>query len=485
MHSLSVCDYLSVVIAYRLYVSFSDLAQSTDALRRQNTSQKSVIEKNISVSKEKLLALFARMTFDSTHEMYPLFQNAINFSLWSVEMSGFGILVAVFFVFVTTVLLRFYGSQKEFKTQLYYRKTRLSIVLLKRCQKLKEAFQPTFWASNCHVQTILSLLLPNDKVEFSREYLQMNDKGVVGLDWVVVDELVLTKASPIIVIVADATSKAADFSGLCSLAIKKKFRPVFFNRRGQGGTPLTTPRLQSFSEPGDLEEALTFIKSMFPCAEVTAIGCSTGSGLLVSYLGALGNSTSFTAVVCISPIYDTEGLFKKPFPQPYDLLFTWKLKQLFLRHPCLSNVVDFDSVLQSRTVKELHERVYAKLNKYNSLDEYWKYNNPMRNIASVSIPVLCINALDDPICPKETIPFSLFKTSSNFFLVTTEKGGHCGFFENTIPSSWAYKVSLEYLESVVQQGVRKTNSNLSYPHPEDNHINLLDKYGPRARSYTT
>ena len=425
------------------------------------------------------------MTLESTLDIHPFFPNALTaflppFSI--LQMSYFSALLAFLAAFAVAVVFRYYQNNKKSKTQLYYRKTRLSTVILKRCQKLSEPFLPTFWASNCHVQTILSRLLPKEKLEFSREHLQMADKGVISLDWVVVDERVFTKACPVAIIIADSTTKANDLADICSMAIARKFRPVFFNRRGQGGTPLTTARLQSFSEPSDLEEAVTFVQSMYPCAEVTAIGCSMGSGLLVSYLGAVGPSTSLTAAVCISPIYDTEGLFKKQLAQPYDFLLTWKLKNLFVQHPCLANVINFDSALRSKTVKEVDERVYVKLNKYGSLEEYWKYNNPMRNVASVSVPVLCINALDDPICPKEAIPFSLFKTSSNFVLVTTEKGGHCGFLEDTIPSSWAYRVTLEYLESVVHQGLRKTNNNYC---PEDNHVNLLDVYGPRGRSYTT
>lgn len=404
----------------------------------------------------------------------------------AISLAGFSItmcLPTLFLILVTVLTLLYalcYYNRKELKPLLYFKKSRISMVIKKGCKRLHQEYKPTFWAQNQHLQTILPWIWWQDEMEFNREYLQMADKGVIALDWVALDgNKVITKVSPVMLLIPDLTGAATDLVAACSEALTRKFRPVVFNRRGHGGSSLTTYRLQSFGDASDLDEAVEFISHMYPYSEIFAVGFSTGSGLLMSYLGETGVSSKLNAAVCISPCYDAEALFKcNKIPEPYNWFWTLKLKSILRQHPCLEAVINYNIALQSSSLKELDERVYAKLNQFNSLEEYWKYNDPMRNITNISIPVLCISALDDPICPRDTIPFSLFKTSNNLFLVTTDIGGHCGFVEDLLPSSWANKLAIDYLETVFNQGVPKQT--------DDNHLHFLPGFnGTRNRSYTT
>lgn len=394
------------------------------------------------------------------------------------EMLYFPAMCIVFVIVAVIFCLRLRLSGRAFETSLYYKKSRWSVVITKRCQRLAQTFTPTFWATNCHLQTLLPWIWPQQALEFKREYLQMADQGIVALDWLVMDDVhVLNKASPVMLLVPDLSNTSTEMSDMCAEAFARKFRPVVFNRRGHGGAPLSTHRFQSFGETGDIDEAIRFLHHTYPCAEIVAVGFSAGSGLLLSYLGEVGHASHLTSAVCVSPYYDAEELFRlDKFPQPYNWLLTQKLKALLARHPCLGNVIHYNFAMESSGVREFDERVYVKLNQFSSLEEYWKYNNPMRNVAGISIPVLCINALDDPICPKEKIPFSLFKNSSNLLLVATEKGGHCGFFENAFPTSWVNKVACDYLDTVLYQALPKAQ--------EENRRKFTDN-GTRNRSYTT
>lgn len=60
---------------------------------------------------------------------------------------------------------------------------------------------------------------------------------------------------------------------------------------------------------------------------------------------------------------------------------------------------------------------------------YWERNEPLRDVDEVAIPVLSVCARDDPIRgdTQSTIPLELFETNPHFFLLLTERGGHCGF----------------------------------------------------------
>lgn len=62
-------------------------------------------------------------------------------------------------------------------------------------------------------------------------------------------------------------------------------------------------------------------------------------------------------------------------------------------------------------------------------DAYWERNEPLRDVDEVAIPVLSVCAQDDPVRgdTQSTIPLELFETNPHFFLLLTDRGGHCGF----------------------------------------------------------
>lgn len=359
-----------------------------------------------------------------------------------------GTMVLTAFVYLKSLL-----KPRDYLPKLFYKESALTKHLLKRCRGLTRPFRPPLWAQNAHVQTFMAAFLPGPRVEFDREYLQMKDRGVVALDWVILENHKSNpkKTNPVLIVLPGMTGDAVSMAGLCYDGAKKGYRVVVFNKRGHGGSVLTTPMLQSFGDPTDLRQVVKYIRGRYPKAKLTAAGISAGSGLLVSYLGEFGSSSYLSAAVCISPGYDAWELFTKDVFAFYDFCLLFSLKRLLGTHSsALSKVVDIPAAMQSKTLCEFDKLVYCKLYGYNSLQEYWEKNNPMRDVDDIAVPVLCINSLDDPICVKGNIPFDLFKYYPNFFLVATEKGGHCGFLEGTPPKPWANKLALEYLSAVLE-----------------------------------
>lgn len=103
---------------------------------------------------------------------------------------------------------------------------------------------------------------------------------------------------------------------LCETALFHGYLPVIFNRRSHNGTPLTTVRLQPFGDPADLREAVRYIRSQQPSGRLYAASESTGSGLLLSYLGECGSSSYVTAAVCLSPVFRCQSWFEGGLPWP-------------------------------------------------------------------------------------------------------------------------------------------------------------------------
>lgn len=86
-----------------------------------------------------------------------------------------------------------------------------------------------------------------------------------------------------------------------------------------------------------------------------------------------------------------------------------------------------------------------------SVEAYYHGSSSALRIPKVTIPLLCIQALDDPIAPKEAIPYDACQANPNCVLVTTACGGHLGWVSGPgAPFShpWTDNVMTEWFSSV-------------------------------------
>lgn len=376
-------------------------------------------------------------------------------------MLCFGLLILAL-VLLLLLKLKHDNKDAQFRGTFYHKHCRLSQFLLSKWAGLDDPYKPTFWATNGHVQTLLHLLWPKPPLRWRREYLQQEDQGVVALDWISTEnDYMLNSASPVLIIIPGLTCGAQETSPLCESAQKYGFRSVVFNRRGHAGSVLTTACLQSSCEARELDEVVSYVHCAFPYAKIVAVAYSSAGSLLLSYLEEIRKSP-LSGAVCISPSYEMEKGIVGSLPPVYDYIMTKRLVGLLRQHPGLSTVINYECALQSSCMRELNDRVYEPLMKLNGLRCTYKdeANNNFTNISRIRVPTLCISALDDPLCKPESIPYSLFKNSSNVFLITCERGGHCGFYHgNAGVSSWADQMACSFLDAMIHFNMRKSVDN--------------------------
>lgn len=54
---------------------------------------------------------------------------------------------------------------------------------------------------------------------------------------------------------------------------------------------------------------------------------------------------------------------------------------------------------QSRTIREFDANLTVKMFGFTSVEDFYSSASPISKISSVRIPVLCLNAADDPFVP--------------------------------------------------------------------------------------
>ena len=82
---------------------------------------------------------------------------------------------------------------------------------------------------------------------------------------------------------------------------------------------------------------------------------------------------------------------------------------------------------KSSTLQELETSLICPMFDYRDVHHYYQDASCATNLHSVTTPLLCINARDDPIAPSEGIPFNTFHENENLALAVTESGGHLGW----------------------------------------------------------
>lgn len=197
----------------------------------------------------------------------------------------------------------------------------------------------------------------------------------------------------------------------------------------------------------DLREQLEHIRALFPASPLHAVGVSAGSGLLVRYLGEEGPRSLIRVGVAYCPGYDIRVAFRRTMPF-YSRAITKELQRALVlpNAAVLDRSPGFRACLAARDLAEFHEQLYALAGRSNA-DDYFAHSNPMLVAERIAVPLLVVNADDDPVCVADNARdhIELIKRIPNALLVQTERGSHCAHFEGWSARSWSHRLVANYL----------------------------------------
>ncbi|XP_008423798.1 protein ABHD15 [Poecilia reticulata] len=345
------------------------------------------------------------------------------------------------------------------------------------------------WRASAFLQSAYEACWPCDSsVQFVRDNLQLSDDGLVSLDWAVPSyhrrrRTSSHSTSPVLLIIPNSFGKITrNVVKLCESALSHGYLPAVFNRRSHNSTPLTTIKLQQFGDPSDLREAVRYIRYRQPAGRLYAVSESSGSGLLLSYLGECGSSSYVTAAVCLSPVFRCQSWFESGLCWPLQWALALYQKICLSRYrTALGDILHTDTLFSSCSLRGVEEALFCQSGCVGSTsgtssgcsasgawDAYWERNEPLRDVDEVAIPVLSVCAKDDPVRgdAQSSLPLELFETNPHFFLLLTDRGGHCGFSTQSNRSAgsaagsvvatstvdnrgtnWSHKVMLEFFRA--------------------------------------
>ena len=307
--------------------------------------------------------------------------------------------------------------------------------------------------------TVLRILLETltqPQVKFRREYIHLEDGGIVGLDWSVMESGKSGEFGnfgesrrehpdtlPICLLIPGIAGDSREgyvltwVNNLHSIGI----RSVIFLNRGAHGLPFTTPiTYDGYHNKDDLRAAVCRIREKYPLAPIIAGGTSMGGITLVHYLATYGADAGITAAMVQSAgwcVFESVKSLSRPSNVMFNMFLTHKYKETIRQNREMFEKVGIDTgdVLKCRTVREIQEKLVAPQNGFKSLEQYWTALSTNRQVLSVKVPLLALNAADDMFAPVNSIPVHLSQQNSNVGFVITARGGHIAFMEGLNPFS--------------------------------------------------
>ncbi|VDD74561.1 unnamed protein product [Mesocestoides corti] len=317
-----------------------------------------------------------------------------------------------------------------------------------------EVYSPFVFGFTGRVQTILRPIFHRcRKLNYDDECVVFPDGGEMSLSWSNVDAL--TDESPTVVLLPGLTGCGCCnyIASLVKEINESGYRCVVFNNRGTCRRKLKTARTYCACDTSDMALVLDRIRSRYPSAPMMAIGISLGALIVFNYLADQGKGSSadesepqsakntcpLTAAMCICMPWDVAQTSDKLEKSLDWFLFNYpltkSLQRLVIRNAdVLSEKYDIPKILKSRSVREFDANMTVDMFGYKSVEDYYAQASPAAKIDDIKVPVLCLNAADDPFVPFETLPLEAVKQSDNVVLAVTRHGGHIGFLAGLTPT---------------------------------------------------
>ncbi|WP_228206865.1 YheT family hydrolase, partial [Acinetobacter baumannii] len=271
--------------------------------------------------------------------------------------------------------------------------------ILDKLPQLKQKYRPTPWLTNSHVHLLYFDLIRKQTIKLAYDridQLTMSDGGITAIAWYGYN---LPPDTPTVVIMHTITGTPESMRELVrDLNQYTGWRIALCLRRGHAGLPMPVPQISLFGSTSDLKEQLNHIQSLFPASDLYAVGSSAGTGLLVRYLGEQGEDTPFKAAFAMCPGYNTEIGFKNVHPF-YSKMMTKKLFKYFI-YPyqnTWSQIASLEKVLSATNLEEF-EKEYFEMAGFEDYETYCKSINPIYVFENIKIPLMILNAEDDPVC---------------------------------------------------------------------------------------
>lgn len=290
---------------------------------------------------------------------------------------------------------------------------------------------PPFYQINGHWQTIWPALFRKVSLSYARrERIETSDGDFLDLDWA---ELPGTDR---LVILSHGLESSADRNyvrGMAQAFFRARWSVLAWNCRSCSGELNRTRKLYHHGDIEDLSTVIDHALRQKDYATVLLIGFSMGGAMTLKYLGVQGSSVPqlVRGGIGFSVPTDLQAgaeVLDDPGNRFYKRRFFRKLKaKLLAKEAQFPGMIDRSLFDQVRTWRDFDDWFSAPVAGYTSARDFYRQSSCRHFMAGTAVPVLLVNALNDPILPPACHPVDLAGRYDLIHLETPRQGGHVGF----------------------------------------------------------
>ncbi|PLW07862.1 hypothetical protein PCASD_13110 [Puccinia coronata f. sp. avenae] len=390
----------------------------------------------------------------------PLFPDADGVGLQLADLHGFYlVLVVVVWVAVWVMMIRGRLARllrfqlfTHFHSVVVDRSSQETIRTLihKHCPSLagnSASFWPTPWLFSGHLQTIYSAFgdfSKIDQVEYERRVIKVPDGGQIALDFTPPHRFSnKTDPTPVLVVLHGLTGGSHESylrAVVAPLTKDHGWRAVVANFRGCAGAELTTTKLYNAGATEDIRLIIQYLTTILcPFTPLHAIGFSLGANVVAKYLGEEADRALIRSAVVVGNPWDLylgHCFLESGFlGRIYSRALASNLRALMTRHlkvfKTRSSPIDVHALFANgaQSLYEFDSIVTRALGRFSSTEAYYKTQSSTLLADAIRVPLLSINALDDPIVTPDAIPIESALENPYLVMLVSRHGGHLGWFE--------------------------------------------------------
>jgi predicted alpha/beta-fold hydrolase len=310
------------------------------------------------------------------------------------------------------------------------------------------------WLPGGHAQTIVAAIgSPQTAVEYRREVWDSPDADCIDVDFAQPEPQ--DPGAPVLVLFhgLEGSSRSHYARSLMRAAARRGWRALVAHFRGCGGQPNRRPRAYHSGDSDEADWILRAASQRWPAAPLHAVGISLGGNVLAKWLGERGEDAHrVRAAAVVSVPFDLaaagaslgRGFNRAVYGRQFLRSMRRKALAFDQRFPGL---IDIDRVVASRDLREFDDAFTAPLHGFRGVMHYWQTASAKPWLGSVAVPLLALNARNDPLVPACSLPTAAI-VSRHVLLEQPQQGGHAGFVRGPWPGDLGFVAQrlLEFFE---------------------------------------
>jgi len=283
------------------------------------------------------------------------------------------------------------------------------------------------WLFNSHLETIYPAIFRKVELKSSeKERILTTDGDFLDLEW-------YKQNSTKLVIIShglEGNSSRAYMVGMAKIFFDNGVDVLTWNFRSCSEEMNSSLIFYHSGATYDLDVVVKHAENSYQ--EINFIGFSLGGNLTLKYLGEKGASNSkIKKGVAISVPLHLSSSSKKISALEnslYSKRFLKTLKKKILqKSQAYPDQMKVDVLRKIKTLTEFDDFFTGPLHGFADAEEYYEENSALYFLERIKVPVLILNAQNDPFLSHKCFPYQLAKKSNLVYVEFPNHGGHVGF----------------------------------------------------------